>query len=84
MSVLIWLQTVCKGFKQMTKVTASKERVIILLIINANVLLERSSCFFYALTLAGSQGSGLNTSQSIVMVMSRQSVHLTTLFPGQA
>ena len=25
-SVLIWLQTVCKGFQQMTKVTASKER----------------------------------------------------------
>ena len=25
--VLIWIQTVCKGDQQMTKVTASKERV---------------------------------------------------------
>ena len=25
--VLIWVQTVCKGYKQMTKVTASKEKV---------------------------------------------------------
>ena len=27
MSVLIWVQMVCKGYQQMTKVTASKERV---------------------------------------------------------
>ena len=27
MSVLIWVQTVCKGYQQMTKVAASKERV---------------------------------------------------------
>ena len=27
MSVLIWLQTVCKGYQQTTKVTTSKERV---------------------------------------------------------
>ena len=46
MLVLIWVQTVCKGFKQMTKVTASKERVN-MLILNANVLLERSSWFFF-------------------------------------
>ena len=28
MSVLIWVHTVCKGYKQMTKVAASKDRVI--------------------------------------------------------
>ena len=27
MSVLIWVQTVCKGYLQMTKVAASQERV---------------------------------------------------------
>ena len=27
MSVLIWVQTVCKGYQQVTKVAASKERV---------------------------------------------------------
>ena len=28
MSVLIWVDTVCKGFKQITKVADSKDRVI--------------------------------------------------------
>ena len=27
LSVLIWVQTVCKGYQQMTKVATSKERV---------------------------------------------------------
>ena len=27
MSVLIWVQTVCKSYQQMTKVAAGKERV---------------------------------------------------------
>ena len=27
LSVLIWVQTVCKGYQQMTKVAASKKRV---------------------------------------------------------
>ena len=27
LSVLIWIQTVCKGYQQKTKVAASKERV---------------------------------------------------------
>ena len=29
MLVLIWVQTVCKGYQQMTKVTDSKERVMV-------------------------------------------------------
>ena len=28
MSVLIWVQTVCKGYRETTKVVASKERVL--------------------------------------------------------
>ena len=28
MSVLIWVQTVCKGYQQMTKVAGSKERSV--------------------------------------------------------
>ena len=28
LSVLIWVQTICKGYQQTTKVTLSKERVI--------------------------------------------------------
>ena len=28
MSVLLWVQTVCKGYQQTTKVVASKERVV--------------------------------------------------------
>ena len=27
MSVLLWVQTVCKGYQQMTKVATSKDRV---------------------------------------------------------
>ena len=27
LSVMIWVQSVCKGYQQMTKVTASQERV---------------------------------------------------------
>ena len=29
LSVLIWAQTVCSGYQRMTKVTASKERVMV-------------------------------------------------------
>ena len=32
LSVLIWVQTVCKGYQQMTKIAASKEELIFLTI----------------------------------------------------
>ena len=47
MSVLIWIQTVCKGYQQMTKVVASKERVYLSL----NSVLPFLDSLFEALLL---------------------------------
>ena len=48
LSVLIWVQTVCKGYQQTTKVASSKERVKVLDLYRANVLFrflsEHDSC----------------------------------------
>ena len=43
MSVLIWLQTVCKGYQQMTKMAAKKERV------QLNFVVESKNVYYIGL-----------------------------------